>query len=91
MFLSENIEIAENICRVSRLHQVEEWRKVIAKTYKNNKKRKSFAFMKKNLHFLIQLSEIITIFATVTLAESPKRAGGRGDIYILRRNCTLWF
>ena len=35
MFLSENIEIAENISRVSRLHQVEEWLKVIAKTYKN--------------------------------------------------------
>lgn len=25
MILSENIEIAENISRVSRLHQVEEW------------------------------------------------------------------
>ena len=35
MILSENIEIAENISRVSRLHQVEEWLKVIAKTYKN--------------------------------------------------------
>ena len=34
MFLSENIEIAENISRVSRLHQVEEWRKVIAKVHK---------------------------------------------------------
>ena len=45
----------------------------------------------KKIHFLIQLNEIITIFATVTLAESPQRAGGRGDIYILRRNCTLWF
>lgn len=45
----------------------------------------------KKKHFLIQLNEIITIFATVTLAESSQRAGGRGDIYILRRNCTLWF
>ena len=91
MFLSENIEIAENISRVSRLHQVEEWRKVIAKTYKNNLKAEKFCIHEKKLHFLIRLSEIITIFATVTLAESPQRAGGRGDIYILRRNCTLWF
>ena len=47
MFLSENIEITENISRVSRLHQVEEWRKVLQKPTKTNKKRKSFAFMKK--------------------------------------------
>mgnify|MGYP006981449170 FL=1 len=26
----------------------------------------------KKIHFLIQLSEIITIFATVTLAENPQ-------------------
>ena len=33
----------------------------------------------KKIHFLIQLSEIITIFATVTLAESPQegRRSGR--------------
>ena len=40
---------------------------------------------------MIQLIEIITIFATVTLAESPQRAGGRGDIYIMKALLTLWF
>lgn len=72
MFLSENIEIAENISRVSRLHQVEEWRKVLQKPTKTNKKAEKFCIHEKNLHFLIRLSEIITIFATVTLAESPQ-------------------
>jgi hypothetical protein len=36
-------------------------------------------------------SKIFVTFATVILAASPLGVGEETDIYIKRRNCTLWF
>ena len=47
--------------------------------------------MKKNAIFWYDLSKLSLSLQSIPLPKAHKKAGGQGDIYILRRNWTLWF